>query len=317
MSFDLSNYLAFVSGFNGFLGSSVVNALLINGVTVVGLKLKASEEINSTHKFYRHAKFMVKAIDEDFDWILNDETLNQNLRVCFHFAGEPSGEKCQKHPEEAYHNNVILTLKILEFCRSKGINKFIYPSTGYVYGDNLDKPGKEENQRFSSNIYTATKIAAESLIESYSYYYNMDCIIARLSNVYGKNSTEETIAGKIIKSVLKQEKIIINSIKPIRDFIYINDVIDGFLILFEKEKNSTCAYFNISTGIATSIKELAETACKLVGLPSNFIISRNIEQYSDTKLVLSRDKMKAVFNWDPKFSIEEGLSEIINGKKKI
>lgn len=311
MNIDFSNYLFFVTGFNGFLGSHLVDVLLKKKATVVGLHLRSMNR-NSREKDLRmHENFHIKRVDESTEALFTEKGQDREKVVCFHFAGNASALECQKNPKLAYDSNVQLTLRVLEYCRSIGVCRFIYPSTGYVYGNQLTEPAYESNRLISTNIYTSTKIAAEALIESYAHYYSFDCMIGRVSNVYGKESSYETVSGCIIKSVINGDPIVLNTLKPVRDFIFIDDVIDGFLTILKKEKKRTCSYFNISTGTATSIQKLAETACKIASLPKKNIVTKKLDQFSNTELVLSCEKLKNAFNWEPMFSIEDGLSRIL------
>jgi nucleoside-diphosphate-sugar epimerase len=315
VNFDFSNQLVFVTGFDGFLGSCLVSVLLEKGVTVIGLSRNFNGKKEQTYDFSEHDRFYIKLIDEDIRDLLNDRKLEDLKTACFHFAGNASAIECQNNPEMAYESNVLLTLGVLEYCKSIGINRFIYPSTGYVYGNQLINLADENSPLISHNIYTSTKIAAEALIESYANSYKMSCTIGRISNVFGGEISTETVSGSILNSILIKEKIVLNTVKPVRDFIFIEDVIEAFLAFLVESENSVCNYYNISTGVATSIKKLAEIACKLESLPKSNIISKNLDRYSNTRLVLSNEKIKKTIGWAPKFSIEEGLRIILNKKE--
>jgi len=312
MKFNLNNYLLFVTGFEGFLGSKLVEFLLDNGATVVGLRFNTQEKKEKINFFSKYNNFYLRYFDENIDDLLLDEKTKNHDKAFFHFAGVANAGECQNDPELAYKGNVLLTLQVLEFCRSVNINRFIFPSTGYVYGSSLDKPADEMNRLISTNIYTSTKIASESLIESYGNYHGMSCSVGRISNVFGKESSTETVSGKIIDSVKKGQKITLNTIKPVRDFIYVNDVINAFLAILVSKSEGGCSYYNISTGVDTSIEQLAKIACKLANLPYDYIESKNIKQYSSTCLVLDNSKIKKETNWVPEHSLESGLFKIIN-----
>lgn len=314
MNIDLSDSLILVSGFTGFLGSNLTTALLESGANVVGLQLRSGGEINRPAEFAGYDNFHHKMGGKSLERFLERREWNAKHKVCFHFAGNASAAECQENPRAAYESNVQLTLKLLECCRSTGVNDFIYPSTGYVYGNHLKKPATENNRLISTNIYTATKIAAEALIESFAHFHGFNCIIGRISNVYGSESSFETVTGNIIKSALQRDPIVLNTLKPVRDFIFIDDVINGFLAFIDKRYLKSCSYYNISTGKPTSIRELAEAACKAFSLSKDNVITRNIEQYADTKLVLNCDKLKKEFCWQPEHSIREGLEKILNGE---
>lgn len=313
MTIDFSSALILVTGYSGFLGSHLIDVLLEKGAEVVGLQLRPEKKERGPGTIDRHPDFFYQRAGESPGDIFTEKCSGKKITACFHFAGNASAAGCQQNPRLAYEDNVLLTLQVLDYCRLAGIKKFIYPSTGYVYGNCLEKPAIETNRLISTNIYTATKIAAETLIESYGHCHGFDCRIGRVSNVYGKESSYETVTGNIIMSALKRNSIVLNTLKPVRDFIFIDDVIGGFLAFLENEKNQGCTYYNISTGIATSIQTLAETACELANLSKDIIVTKNREQFSDTKLVLDSTKLRSELNWEPRFTIKEGLSKILNG----
>lgn len=290
--------------------------LLENGATVIGLQLNVPKNEERISKHSDHKSFYLKSFKENIDHILVNGRYKNYQKECFHFAGIASAVECQNNPNSAYKGNVLLTLDVLEYCRGNGVNKFIFPSTGYVYGNHLDQPACEINPLISTNVYTSTKIAAEALIESYSNYYDMDCTVGRISNVFGRESSNETVSGKVINCVNKKQKIILNTLKPIRDFIYIDDVINAFLTILTDKKENKCSYYNISTGNPTSINNLAVTACRMASLPLNYVVSKKFRQYSDTWLVLDNSKIKKAMNWKPEYTLEAGLSEVLDGVVK-
>ena len=312
MKFDLSNKLVFVTGFDGFLGFRLVGFLLEKGATVIGLRFNIPGNEERTRKLSANESFYLKSFGENLDDILADSRFKNYQTECFHFAGIASAVECQNNPNSAYKGNVLLTLDVLEYCRLIGVNKFIFPSTGYVYGNRLDEPAGEMNRLISTNVYTSTKIAAEALIESYSNYYDMDCTVGRISNIFGRESSTETVSGKIINCINKKKKVVLNTLKPVRDFIYIDDVINAFLTISTDNKENMCSYYNISTGSPTSINNLAETACRMASLPLSYVVSKKIRQYSDTCLVLDNSKIKKATDWKPEYTLEAGLSEVLD-----
>lgn len=311
---DLSDSLILVTGYTGFLGSHLIEALLRKGAIVVGLQLRSGNSSTLLSNLKKHPNFFCLKIGESPGKFLAENNTPKGVTACYHFAGNASAAECQKNPSIAYRSNVELTLQILEYCRLAGIRKFIYPSTGYVYGNHLKQPADETNRLISTNIYTATKIAAEALVESYAYAHGFDCSIGRLSNVYGEKSSAETVTGIIIKNILQGEPIVLKTLKPIRDFIFIDDVIRGFLTFLETKKDRTCSYYNISTGIETSIQTLVEIACETANLSKENIITKNEDRFLETKIILNPNKLRREFNWEPKNSVRDGLEKILNGK---
>ena len=203
MNHKLENYIVFVTGIRGFLGLNLINALLKQGAEVIGLSLGHINENDIPNNIIKNEKFHF-CKNEKIKNLLNKYNNLDNLQSAFcHFAGISNANYCQNHPFEAYSSNVRLTIRVLEFCKEYGVSKFIYPSTGYVYGNELDMPASEDNQLVSDNIYTASKISAELLIQSYSKKYELVSVVCRISNVFGDGISSQTVTGKIIDCVKK------------------------------------------------------------------------------------------------------------------
>jgi len=310
MNDKLENYIVFVTGIRGFLGLNLINALLKQGAEVIGLSLGYINENDIPNNIIKNEKFHFCKNEKNIKNLLNKYNLNNFQSAFCHFAGISNANYCQNHPFEAYSSNVRLTIRVLEFCKEYGVSKFIYPSTGYVYGNELDMPASENNQLVSDNIYTASKISAESLIQSYSKKYELVSVVCRISNVFGDGISSQTVTGKIIDCVKKNDKIRLRTLKPIRDFIYIDDVINSFLLLIISENKINYNCYNLSTGRPISIKDLATIACEVFSISKDNIIIDKTRNYPDSYLVLDNEKFKKTFNWIPMFDLKSGMLKI-------
>ena len=310
MTTDLSNNLVFVTGYQGFLGSRLVDLLTANGANVIGLKFHGYPNEIDHDSSIDQEKFYLRRIDEDLSDLLEGPAHRGYKKTCYHFAGLASPLDCQRHPEEAYKSNVLLTQTVIEFCHSSHIDKLIYPSTGYVYGNQLKSSATENESLKADTVYTSTKLTAESLIQSYATEHELSYLIGRISNVYGNGISTETVTGKIIGCLNNDRPVVMNSLRPTRDFIYVDDVIRAFLSFLLLSPREAGIY-NIGTGIPTSIKELAESACEVASVPVSTISSINGDETSDTWLVLDSSKLQNVSDWKPRISLEEGLAKVI------
>ncbi len=223
-------------------------------------------------------------------------------------AGIAQAGECEKNPEKAFESHVLLTLRVLEFCRQNKIGKFVYPSSGLVYGDYRRRPVTEETSPSSQNIYTASKLSAEALIMGYSKSYEIPCIIVRLGNVYGPGGHEDTVVSTIINQIRAGQRIVVRDLTPIRDFIYINDAIEGLIRLLISSDKQECPIVNLSTGIGTSVFNLVKTASRLSPIFFGDVQTNSDSDLPNSTLILDNTLLKKLTGWEPRYSLSEGLS---------
>lgn len=311
---NLNEYRILVTGACGFLGRQLVQTLIKNGAFVVAIdrdpipKYFAESLENESFQFIS-GDFLKKS-NEVLSQLMSER---RKKTAVVHMAGIADVTECEKNPDKAFESNVFLTFQVLEFCRRYKIRKFIFPSTGLVYGNHLEKRAVEGDPTSSSNIYAASKLSAETLIQGYAKSFGLCCIIVRLSNVYGPEMSADTVVGTILKLIKNSDKIIVRDLSPVRDFIYIDDVVEGLIRLLVSVDDCGCYIINLSTGVGSTIQELAETACRAASIPINRIQSYESHNLSKSQLVLDNALLVRQTGWKPKYTLFEGLSSILKG----
>ena len=291
------------------MGSRLIQALLDKEALVVGVDSSSEapeyfHELTKGNSFHLiHGSFEKKA--EEVSSILKTE--KRGKTAVFHMAGLAHVGECEKDPVKAFESNVSLTFHVLEFCRQNKIMKFIFPSTGLVYGNHQKKPVIEETPPSPQNIYTGTKLSAEVLIRSYSKSYGLSCIIARLGNIYGPGSHSDTVVSTIINQVKYDEKILVHDLTPVRDFIFIDDVIEGLVRLLVSIKSPECYIVNLSTGTGTSILNLAKMASQRASVPIKEAQVHGDSRPSNSILILNNSLLSKITGWKPRYTLHEGL----------
>lgn len=234
--------------------------------------------------------------------------------IFIHAAGIANVAICNEKPHLAQETNIELTSSCLEMALLHGCEKFIFLSTGFIYGDQSKKPHKETASVSITNCYLDTKYKAERLVEDFTSKNCMTGVILRLGNVYSKESSVDTVIGRILSQLNKEGKRVIElfSTKPVRDFLYIDDLCDALykVIKFDTEKN--CQIYNLSYGEAVSIKNIINILEDIQEPIEIIELQPNMEK---SILILKTDKFNNRFKWKPRFDIRAGLIEIQSKQK--
>gem|GEM_PF-2102874 len=292
-------------------------SLLDDGIPVVAVDMHNSFAFtmpDASRDRFIYANADVRAFTEqtdrfvDLDW----------SRCCavVHLAGMSHAGACEKNPYGAFEANVSLTARLLDFCRGRMSARFIFPSTGLVYGMESDRPIAEEAPLYVRNIYTATKIAAENIVNGYAKSYGQESIIVRLSNIYGPAGNPDTILQIIIRQVAERaNEVRFREGDSIRDFIFVDDVVAALKSVIRFTNNETAVTFNVSTGIGTSILAIAEKACGIAGVPRERIVVEERCVGRPSALVMDNRLLRDRTGWKPAYTLESGLTSILQKRK--
>ena len=320
MAGRLSEYQILVTGTNGFLGRRLVHHLLAEDAYVVGLDLAPLplnfEELKLSKGTLIHRVGDVNSAELVEQALKEVEGGGRSYSALFHLSGLTHVGKCRGNPLTAFDANVIQVGRILEVCRKNRLSRVIYPSTALVYGDHSPSLLTEENKTLPRTVYASTKLAAEAVIQGYAGSYSFSCDIARLSNVYGSDANPDTAVNTALRQARQGGPIRLMNPNPQRDFIYCEDVVEGLIRLLTSGQEPGCRIFNLSTGKATSIGQMAKMVCEIAGIKSQPIESGASDAREDSRLVLANDRLVKRTRWCPVFTLEMGLKaawEQLNG----
>ncbi len=299
---SLEGYKILVTGSSGFIGRALVKGLLERGASVVGVDLRpCSEPMPGTvpEAAYRFVHGPFSGVEGEAARALGRSP--RRPAAVFHMAGMVNTRSCNMDPQRAFETNVALTMTALEFCRRNNVERFVFPSTGLVYGDGLGRPATEGDPAVARDVYTATKLASEQMIRGYASSYGLAAVTARLSNVYGPGSPPDTVAGAILKQVREGGDVVLRDLSPVRDFIRIDDVVDGLVALLVSMDGPGCRIVNLSTGVGTSVRGLAESMCRAASVPLKRIRSAASQPRRISSLVLDNSLLVQRTGWRPRY----------------
>ena len=273
-----------VTGSSGFIGSRLVEVL-----------------DNLDYEVLEFPRTQV-CISDNHGW---DEL--DGVDIVVHLAALNHVPESWEKPIEYVDVNVVGTLRALEFCRKHGA-KLIYFSS-YMYGQSGGLPIKEDAPLSVLNPYALSKKIAEESCEFYATNFNTSVIILRPFNVYGPRQKSHFIIPLIVNKVLALESpILLNSLTPRRDFIYVDDVVSLTIRAF-----GLLGYhiFNVGAGKSYSIEEIVNRVQDMLGTKQD-LAARGLDRINEiTDSVADISKAKELLGWVPMWDINRGLYEVI------
>jgi len=300
-----------VIGGTGFLGSNLVSALDREGhhIRVLSRGHIRQEE---NHK---NVEYIKGDINNNRDL---DEAIN-GIDYVYHFASTTNPKSSESDLLFDVSSNLSAVIGTLNKCVKNDIKKFIFCSSGgTVYGNHNEMPISEESPCAPISSYGLVKYNIEMYIKYFNYKYNLNYEILRLSNPYGINQLTDgthSIIPTYIKRILDNREIkVFGNGSVVRDYIYIDDFINLTLkLLTIREKNNT---LNIGSGKGTSICELIHKIELLCGKKA--LIQYLPERKFDvSKNYLDINKVREVYRWKPKISLDDGLKRTLNWIESI
>lgn len=312
---NLKNKKILVTGADGFIGSHLVEKLVDEGH-----KVKAFVYYNSFNSWGWLDSFPKDKLDkiEIFTGDIRDpngvRTAVKGCDIIFHLAALIAIPYSYHSPDSYVDTNIKGTLNILQAAKDYGIEKVIVTSTSEVYGTGIYVPIDEKHPKQGQSPYSATKIGADAIADSFYRSFNLPVTIVRPFNTYGPRQSARAVIPTIISQILAGKKEIkLGSLNPTRDLLFVKDTVDGFIEIAKSDK-LIGEEVNIATNNTISIGDLAKMIIKLTGkkvkIVSDDIRKRPVKSEVE-RLHGSNQKLLANTKWKQKYSLELGLKETI------
>ena len=306
-----------ITGGAGFIGSAVAKELLKEDIKQVVIydnftrgKMKNIEEsLKDSRCIINASGGDIRDVD-----ILNDAL--HGIDGVFHLAAMWLLH-CKDYPRTAFHVNIEGTFNVLEACLKNSIERLVYSSSASVYGDAVGVPMTEEHPFNNRNFYGATKIAGEAMCRAFYDRFSMNYVGLRYMNVYGPGQNQQAVYSGVIPIMLNkidanQTPVINGDGSQAYDFIYVKDAARCNVLAMISDKNDE--FFNVGTGVQTSIKELCDTILDLK--KSNLKVI--YKPYSDDDArqfvqnrIGSAEKARNELGFEYKYKLKEGLDELV------
>jgi len=306
-----------ITGYEGFLGSHLTKALLDYQANVFGLDILTHRKNTILRPDFSRINIIRGSVE---NYGLVERIINENkIEFIFHLAATSLVGVALDKPLKAFSTNISGTWNVLEASRqAKFIEGVIIASSDKAYGIHKRLPYRENFALCGVHPYDVSKSCADLLAYTYFHTYQLPVCVTRCGNIFGPGDFNfSRIAPDTIRSALKNKTLIIRSDgKFTRDYIYIEDVIGGYLILAQKMQKLKLfgEAFNFSNENPISVLELVKKIYKMSDKkPSYKIIGK--AKYEIKHQYLSSKKAKKILGWKPKYTLQEGLKRTISWYK--
>jgi len=304
-----------VTGADGFIGSHLVEELVKSGQEVKAFVLYNSF---NTWGWIDSLPGDIKDNIEIFQGDVRDPNgvrhAMQDVEAVFHLAALIAIPYSYYSPDAYVDTNIKGTLNVLQAARDSEVNRILVTSTSEVYGTAQYVPIDEKHPFQGQSPYSATKIGADRLAESFYRSFNLPVTIVRPFNTYGPRQSARAVIPTIITQLLAgKEEIKLGALSPTRDFNYVKDTVDGFIKIYESDK-TIGEEINIATQKEISVGELAEELIRQIN-PNAKILCDELRlrpvNSEVNRLLGSNEKIKKLTEWMPKYTFSQGLAETI------
>lgn len=312
---ELKGKNVLVTGADGFIGSHLVEQLLAEGANVTAFVYYNS--FNSWGWLDTFSKDVLAKINIFSGDIRDPNGVREackNMDVVFHLAALIAIPYSYHSPDSYVDTNIKGTLNILQAAKDLGIEKILVTSTSEVYGTALYVPIDEKHPRQGQSPYSATKIGADAMADSFYRSFNLPVTIVRPFNTFGPRQSARAVIPTIISQLLAgKTEIQLGAIHPTRDLLFVKDTARGFVEI-AKEDALVGQEVNIATNSEISVGELAQKLIDKIN-PSAKIVTDSQrlrpEKSEVERLFGCNNKIIETTSWRPKYTFDEALDQTI------
>lgn len=313
---NLKGKKVLVTGSEGFIGSHLTERLVELGADVTALvQYNSFNNWGWIDTFNDEIKDNIEVVTGDIREYDNMKRIIKGKDVVFHLAALIAIPYSYLSPMAYVRTNVVGTTNVLEACREYEVGKIVHTSTSETYGTALYVPIDEAHPTQGQSPYSASKIAADKMAESFYRSFNTPVAIIRPFNTYGPRQSARAVIPTIITQILSGAKDIkLGSLNPTRDFNYVKDTIEAFIGVAESDK-TVGQVVNVGSNCEISIGDLSNKIIEIVGRNANIICDEDRlrpEKSEVNRLWADNKRIKELTGWEPKYSLYKGLKETID-----
>jgi len=303
-----------VTGAGGFIGSHLVEQLVGQGAAVrafVRYNSRGDAGLLRQLPPAAHAKLQIISGD-----LRDGPAIQEAVDGCeyvFHLGALISIPYSYLHTYEVAETNFMGTLNVLSACRRSGVTRLLHTSTSEVYGTARYTPMDETHPLQGQSPYSASKIGADKMAESFYCAYGLPVVTVRPFNTYGPRQSARAVIPALITQALTCDVVRVGNLETSRDFTYVSDTIDGFLCA-ARAANIEGKTFNLGTGSEVKIGSLVDKILSMIGSQAKVTVDELRLRPKDSevyRLLSDNGLARNNLHWRPRTSLEQGLKETI------
>ena len=309
-----------VTGAGGFIGSHLVEALLEKGATVRAfVKYNSRSDWGMLSDLPAESQKSIEVVSGDIRDPFFVRKAVQSCDYVFHLAALIGIPYSYVAPQDYVAVNVLGTVNVLQACRDERTPRMVHTSTSETYGTALYVPIDEKHPLKGQSPYSASKIGADKMAESYYNSFELPVVTVRPFNTFGPRQSSRAFIPTVISQALTREKIVMGSLEPVRDMTFVKDTVQG-LIKVGLSDNVVGQVVNLGMGNGQTIGEMAKAVLSILG-KQNVPIEQDKRRVRPEKseimrLISENTKAREICGWNPNYNFEEGLAETIEWIKK-
>jgi NAD dependent epimerase/dehydratase len=308
---NIKNKNVVVTGAGGFIPSHLTEELVRRSANV-----KALVHYNSRND-YGMLRLADPELVGNMEIALGDITdpyyvkqITKDADVVFHLAALIGIPYSYIAPEQYVNVNIKGTLNVLQAALENGVGKVVHTSTSETYGTAIYKPIDESHPLQGQSPYSASKIGADKLAESYYLSFDLPVATIRPFNTFCPRQSARPVLPTIISQALVKDEIHVGSLDPVRDMTFVHDTVNGFISVATSER-SVGEVINVGTGKGHTIGDILESVLRIVGKEDLKIIE-DAQRVRPVKsevmeLICDNSKAKKLVGWEPQYTLEKGL----------
>lgn len=298
-----------ITGGAGFIGANLIRRLLGEGgfeifvIEKEGVNFWRLEDIKD--------QIDITYVDLEDEAATKEGVDKIRPHIVFHLASSRGNAFAQGDPRTMIRVNIEGTMNLIEALKSIRMASFTYASTSLEYKEKEGKLAEDDAQE-PRNFYALTKSTGGQVVKQYANMHHLPVVNVRLFNVYGYYEDSQNLIPSIVLGALRNQPIALSSPNNVRDFIFIEDVVDLFTRIITQEHAYRGEMFNAGSGEQHSIQEVVGTVEKVLGRRLDVRYGQRPSYYKEPKVfVADNTKAREAFGWEVKHSFASGIQRTI------